>query len=427
REIFAQQPNRLFVRILVMTEEHVRVIQFDRGGALYSPLIPYHDEPDTLMRLIIGLSSVDEAELGLDTTIQWGAYHNGTGRKTPGTISVFNKMSNQWSSYRMRGVDPLFQRNEIIGRTMRMWHVVDSGGQVLVVKDAWIEKKREAEHYYLLKARGVMGVQQLVDYEDRTGLRHGELKFLRPACEDGVGRPFENKVFQRIVTPCYGEALETSTHEHKIFAALHDAIAAHERLLDRGILHCDVSLGNVLFGVPGAPDGLRGILIDLDLAVRVQFHQKPIDPLTSGTLCTQSQFLLRGYSLRFRPAHDYLDDLESFFWTFVHLIYDEVDHEQGWAQGFIDAFDSSKGESGQAKRAFLERRIRISDIPKCWGEECGHVLIAFQQVMRKVVREKEAIVKSMDREWDPAQMRNLHANKRKHYQDVLDIFEMVLY
>jgi serine/threonine protein kinase len=39
-------------------------------------------------------------------------------------------------------------------------------------------------------------------------------------------------------------------------------------LLKRGILHRDISPQNILAGKPGAQQGDRGVLIDLDLAIR---------------------------------------------------------------------------------------------------------------------------------------------------------------
>ncbi|KAF6755136.1 hypothetical protein DFP72DRAFT_1067865 [Ephemerocybe angulata] len=61
-----------------------------------------------------------------------------------------------------------------------------------------------------------------------------------------------------------------------------------------------------------------------------------------------------------------------------------MDHEECQAHAFTDAFNKTKSESEHAKRAFLERRLRITEIPPCWSEECIHIILkAFQQVMSK--------------------------------------------
>lgn len=58
----------------------------------------------------------------------------------------------------------------------------------------------------------------------------------------------------------------------------------HKALFDRGVLHRDISIENILFGPHDAPDGCRGILIDLDIAVRTEEGVSPLPPssLTVG-------------------------------------------------------------------------------------------------------------------------------------------------
>ncbi|KAJ3523795.1 hypothetical protein NMY22_g11280 [Coprinellus aureogranulatus] len=88
RQLFIQQPNRKFVRTAVLTEHNIRVIHFDRSGARYTPWINFHKDPYTLVRIILGLSSVDEDVLGLDTSIQWTISKEG--RKVAGTIKMID-------------------------------------------------------------------------------------------------------------------------------------------------------------------------------------------------------------------------------------------------------------------------------------------------------------------------------------------------
>ncbi|KAF6755153.1 hypothetical protein DFP72DRAFT_1067880 [Ephemerocybe angulata] len=80
KEMYVQQPNRHFVRVLFMTETRLRLIEFNRGGVITTRFINYHDDPDTLIRLIIGLSSPNEETIGMDITIRWKEEN---GRKIP--------------------------------------------------------------------------------------------------------------------------------------------------------------------------------------------------------------------------------------------------------------------------------------------------------------------------------------------------------
>ncbi|KAF6755167.1 hypothetical protein DFP72DRAFT_1067892 [Ephemerocybe angulata] len=424
KEIFFQQPNRLFLYTLAVTEERVRLIQFDRAGALYSPLFNYHDDPDTFIRIVVGLSSMDEAELGLDTSVQFQVIGD---MKALGTIRVLDPKTNEFTNYKMRSVDPFLRREELFGRGTRMWDVEDADGTRLYVKDAWIDPNLTPEYIILLKAKGVKGVQQIVDYEDRLGHPYGEIRYFRPRCDPDYF-PFVNKCFQRLVTVRYGVGITTRNKtEAEVLSALYEAIKAHERLLDRGILHCDISLGNILFGGPSAPDGLAGILIDLDLAIKAEYDKHPIDGRTTGTRHSHSNLQLKGRGRPCKPAHDYLDDLESFFWVLIHLIYDQVNHDLTWAHHLINTRGhGDQEESAEAKRAFLAGDLEPSIIPEGWSKRCKTLVVAFHDFIDNIVSEKEEIVGEMERAWDFSAMQALHSQKRAHYQEVLEIFEAAL-
>ncbi|KAF6765518.1 hypothetical protein DFP72DRAFT_798204 [Ephemerocybe angulata] len=331
RVIFLCQPNRLFVRVLVITEKRVRLIQYDRAGALYTPLINYHDNPHMLIRFVVGLASRYEDQLGLDTSVQWGTQG---GRKTPVIITITDPFTGLPRVYTMLTVRPFINRADLCGRGTRMWDVTDKDGGDLVLKDAWSTGAHgKPEHVYLAKAEGIEGVQRLVDYEDRTGRPNGEIRSFRPA---SVWRPFTNKSFQRIVTPLYGSPIERFNDEAELLEALHDAIAAHRKLLERGVLHCDISTGNILFGEGKNPSpGLRGILIDLDYATEVDYTRPSIN-LRSGTRFYQSIILLKGLAGQYKPAHDHLDDLESFYYVLLDLVFGRCDPGKSWVIDWME-------------------------------------------------------------------------------------------
>lgn len=49
-----------------------------------------------------------------------------------------------------------------------------------------------------------------------------------------------------------------------------------------GLMHGDISIGNVTYGVPGAGEGKRGKVIDLDMALKIDeqhlgFQVSPLD------------------------------------------------------------------------------------------------------------------------------------------------------
>ncbi|KAF6760853.1 hypothetical protein DFP72DRAFT_1092184, partial [Ephemerocybe angulata] len=323
KEIFRQQPNRRFIRVMLVTETRFRIVQFDREGALFSPLINYHGEDlNTFIRAIICLCSMNEDELGLDTSVKWKISE---GRKVSGTVTTFDKKSNTTRTYTLQSVHPTFARPDIHGRGTVCWAAKDpDGGADVLIKDAWLwedsDEQLKEEYYYLEKAKGVPGVMQMVEYEDRKGQPFGETDSFRPpAADNSATAQYYNRVFRRIVLVKYGADIGGFKSQLEFICALRDAIqgkqtAFHQR---RRILHRDISSGNILLGLPGASVGYRGILIDLDHAIEIpEGAQSGLIPYHQGTRVSQPYYSLMGSENRkYRPIHDYLDDLEAFFYV----------------------------------------------------------------------------------------------------------------
>ncbi|KAJ3487660.1 hypothetical protein NLJ89_g11691 [Agrocybe chaxingu] len=89
---------------------------------------------------------------------------------------------------------------------------------------------------------------------------------------------------------------------------------------EMNVIHRDISVNNVLIGADGAEEGWRGVAIDLDMAV---FWERELTmalvDFRTGTRAFQSLFVLNSEKDRGKKrilAHDYLDDLESFFYVF---------------------------------------------------------------------------------------------------------------
>ncbi|KAF5331419.1 hypothetical protein D9611_011862 [Ephemerocybe angulata] len=406
KAIFLCQPNRLFVRVLVITEKRVRLIQYDRAGALYTPLINYHDNPRMLIRFVVGLASRYEDQLGLDTSVQWGTQG---GRKTPGIITITDPFTGLPRVYTMLTVRPFINRADLCGRGTRMWDVTDKNGGDLVLKDAWSTGAHgKPEYVYLAKAEGIEGVQQLVDYEDRTGRPNGEIRSFRPAS---------------------GSPIERFNDEAELLEAVHDAIAAHWKLLERGVLHCDISTGNILFGEGKNPlPGVRGILIDLDYATEVDYTRPSINLRSVGTRFYQSIILLKGLAGQYKPAHDHLDDLESFYYVLLDLTFGRSDPGKSWVIDWMEnEWDNDDEQlSASAKDYFLRRPLKVGDVPSFWSEECKEMLVCMHNFIGDLVREKIAIVGDMTQPWCPENMAQLYAEKDGHYRGILAMIEKAI-
>ena len=103
-----------------------------------------------------------------------------------------------------------------------------------------------------------------------------------------------------------------------IFSSNTESILAHHQLYERaGILHHDISVNNLMVD---ANDHSVGILIDLDLAVRLKDGERRLtfEPVPAGTLAFRAIDVLDQGEF----AHElhYRYDLESFFYTLVWIL-----------------------------------------------------------------------------------------------------------
>ena len=237
RQILRDQPNRLYVRSLVLTESHARLVHFDRTGAEITPPFNIHQHPATLVRLVAGLSSADERVLGIDTSIQWAIVN---GRKERGTIATTGP-NGKPKTY------PILEqmrtpRNEIRGRATTCWRVQDPDTlEELVVKDTWRLDELRGEYELLELVKDTPGIVHMVSYE--TG--RGETKDFR--CPSTYGN-FQNRVATRVTMKAYGRSVEYFTSVVQLLCAIRDAIAGMYTSL---LYELDLPISRVLQATKG--------------------------------------------------------------------------------------------------------------------------------------------------------------------------------
>ncbi|KAF6760828.1 kinase-like domain-containing protein, partial [Ephemerocybe angulata] len=313
RQIFFRQLNRLFCRSLLITETQVRLLHCDRSGAYKTTALNINDNPHTFVRLILGLSSTQEAILGIDISVQWTIKD---GVKVAGTIRTVDG-SGKGITYQLRMDRPCVITQAVLGRGTVCWMAKDRDGKQIIIKDAWRVDEQIPEYTLLERAKGIPGVVNMIAFEDDRM----QTKNLRP--ESFVSDDFYNRTMSRVTMLCYGLPLYQFTSQRQAIAALCDAIQGHFNLLRAGVLHSDVSAENILFGEDGGDVGLRGVLIDLDMARRAHGPTaEKLEETHQGTHLYQSICLLDSWNpVLARVPRDYLDDLESFFYVLCHILY----------------------------------------------------------------------------------------------------------
>ncbi|KAJ3514854.1 hypothetical protein NMY22_g14611 [Coprinellus aureogranulatus] len=420
RRIFQEQPNRFYIRSLQLTEKHARLVHFDRAGPQVTPLIDIHEHAATLVRLIVGLSSTNEHLLGIDDSVRWDVVD---GKEGHGTISTMDK------TYAILEQIPI-PRDSIRGRATTCWRVQDPETyEQFVIKDTWRPADRPGEHELLELVKGVLGVVQMVSCEPSRG----EVKDFR--CPSTTGE-FYNRVFTRVVTKAYGKPIECFASMLEVLCALRDALAGLKNIEsdDFKILHRDVSHNNILLGEEGAQEGYRGVLIDLDLAFRATDENSKITAdYNIGTRTFQSLSLLEGAALKeHTPEHDYLDDIESFFYVLCYIFLLHLpdgtrlsSKDDGpslvWKWGEMDtrkAFENKRYIFGFGTDTLTAYGV----VEKNWGTTCLALFESFLEWMADRREEKIALVYEAAADPSESPLQSLHAHRDEHFNAVLKMF-----
>lgn len=165
--------------------------------------------------------------------------------------------------------------------------------------------------------------------------------------DDKVDRlNMHNRIHTRIVIS-RGKSLMDWDDPLELLQCMRDAIRGHRSLLTTGgILHRDISINNIMITLPQYPrkDKFLGFLIDLDLAIRVSpgATNSPCGaPERTGTYEFLSIPILYG-----DPGHIYHDDLQSFFFVLLWIVYErphrKEDLLESWGHGNTSLAAASK-------------------------------------------------------------------------------------
>ncbi|KAI0924832.1 hypothetical protein AcV7_010427 [Taiwanofungus camphoratus] len=284
-------------------------------------------------------------------------------------------------------------RGEVIrGRSTRIWrawhekdmHLPEEDREVYIVKDTWRDDRRDLEGALYAQIGHCEGVAEMysscvvtVDEEQDTtetlirrqlrtqgkprvidakqavpqdekavprsspdGERYGITQYtmfldylpeeLPPGVtlEDVLPR---GRTHSRLVMKTYGWPVKYAKSVLETVEVFRDAIIGHRNSVQKGVLHRDISLGNIL--ITGKSErGHRGVLIDYNNAIPEEHVTLADDPAT-GTHPFMSPEILGGQPIITQlgtrghdgsqepevPKHSFIHDLESFFWCLVWL------------------------------------------------------------------------------------------------------------
>ncbi|KAF7790390.1 hypothetical protein EIP86_001345 [Pleurotus ostreatoroseus] len=348
-EIFLRQ-HREFLFSVHITDTHVRLIRWDRAGAVVSSGIDLHIMARQFLDFISRLRVVTmtPAERGHDPTVQLATSEQIEELKhfchatKYGRHATPQSMVDRWCKPSYRTVDyspfaktfligiSLADAGTLTGRATRGYAAYDIEKQRLVfMKDSWrsdvIGVHPELEVYRRLREKDVKYVATAIGGGDVGGsqpqMTLNQQWIVKPSVPN-------TRIHYRLLTLQVGRPLDTYERSADLIVAVKNAFYGHrDAWVKAGILHRDVSVNNILIDIDptdrahDSDDGrdsvgdVRGFLNDWDhCKYASELASGPVQQSRSGTWAFLSALLLK-YP---KKPNRLSDDLESFVYVLAY-------------------------------------------------------------------------------------------------------------
>lgn len=203
-----------------------RLFHFDRKGVAHTPPIDFHKHAEVFVRLLLGISSLDEETLGLDTAVQWEI--DADGRKTTGTITVAVDAndSSRDEVYAMHKPAPEIRAFTICGSGSTTWRALKTpiveGEEPteVMIKFSWRAGDRAAEYIFLSRlAVNIQGIAQLISRREKDF----STRIMRDSGDDAQGLPWFGSC---LVLEAHGPPIIYFTSERQFWGAMRDVISS---------------------------------------------------------------------------------------------------------------------------------------------------------------------------------------------------------
>jgi hypothetical protein len=293
------RPFQLFSVALLIFGSEFCVAIFDRAGALFSPIHDMWEDTEIFIRVIRSLTChLSPVELGQDPTVTtlpdqqheiWRNQTKDLGREAPKDFPTFVITMGGLSSPSWHTIGlPIWTSVSLLGRGTSVWLVRENGaGPVLVLKNTWRSASRISESMIYGSIHGNHPALAEL-HQGQDVLFPGEQRYItaRNLRSLALGDEIDGDVFlHRLLFKSRGRPLWEYRSEKELLQGIRAALSgtcrlyyrsllwmtslrpAHEFLCDQGILHRDVSAGNIMLPAETPPEaGAEGFLMDLEFA-----------------------------------------------------------------------------------------------------------------------------------------------------------------
>ncbi|KAI0062065.1 hypothetical protein BV25DRAFT_1885897 [Artomyces pyxidatus] len=323
-QMWTQFRTHLFSVIIL--KDVARLVRWDHAGAIVTQTFNYVEQPEILTQFFVRYVNATPSQRGLDQSVR---------PATRREIEAARRHLDDTDSYYAITVDipyedpvtkeispsriciaaaPTYTAHSIVGRSTRGMPVFDMASKrVLYLKDTWRvdgpEFDKEGDTYRDLHKAGVTHIPEFIGACDVTSdegrgqhctvTQKHATKLWACLTRDIIGYRH-----YRVLLGTVGRPVHEFRSTLHLVSVIWDAMQGHWEAYQAGILHRDVSAGNIIIG----PDG-RGLMIDWDLAKKVSELNAPGRRKSrTGTWQFSSVALLQDPGAH----HALQDDLESF-------------------------------------------------------------------------------------------------------------------
>jgi hypothetical protein len=349
RKVFRSQPTRPFLHAFYIWQSRAEFWNFDHAGMYCSDELDVRSDFGTIISVLLSFRLMTDKKLGMSTMVKLDE----AGRSYIEVDAEIVASHQDWKSNKLFLDDqPIAMSGWPFGRSMACYRARLPGSaeyreREYVVKFTWEVwwRHREPKLLRVAKDKKVWGLVSLNFYQEgedttadlRAGLRFGPLQRLRPsglsraavssssssrsngvlAHTEETGRLFRNLLLSCAVLSPFGRPLHTFKTRLELLQVFRDAIKAHRSLLqDGGILHRDISAGNIIITDATAEDAPKAILIDLDRARDLQSEEEDGLGAVGTTVSAAIEVLREAEGME----QTYRHDLESFFYVFLRTV-----------------------------------------------------------------------------------------------------------
>ncbi|KAH9983182.1 hypothetical protein BJV77DRAFT_1073029 [Russula vinacea] len=444
-----QGNSSCFVFLLGVYGHNARIYRFDRSGVIVSKAFNYISSPEHLGEFLWRLVHPENSRpgiIGSDTTItrptseeaqrMLDAVRDVVRRHDP-TLEIDDAkflqdsrwMEACWSPL-CEGHDssiprgrtrcftigpPLWQSTNLFSRATVVWRVVIEGheGKLYALKDSWRELCREPEVFFYERIQKFKGESKWVGLAEFMGSLNlgGEEEMLSRHCtcsatlRGGQGSDLQDRSHVRTLTYPVGHPLSTFTSTRQMVLGLRAAIeglvfnfvvlkyasqtvVGHRFAFASGVLHRDISSGNILFSDQVVGGG--AFLHDLDYSEIVLMPGEKLGSNSESEILRSLKTMTGTYQFMaidvlMHEMHERKHDLESIYWLLIWIILRHVEHDQG-PSACKELFDvEDRKLAAGAKTMWLGRSdLRISN-----NEPLTELLESLRILFRKQLADKD--------------------------------------